>query len=246
MAARYNCLLFDLDGTLFDFNAAEQQAILETLAQFQLPADEETARLFSSINAALWAGLEKGEIKKEKLVVQRFSQLLEQLGQTGDPIKINNFYFTRLSAAAQIYPGADELLAELAEFATLAVTSNGAQKVMLARLEKSGLLQYFDEVFVSEKLGVTKPAARFFEIALQKLGVKNRGKALVIGDSLSADIKGAQNAKLDSCWCNFTGAENTAGPQPTYTVRSYTELKLVAVGEEELKRAGSREKRHMV
>lgn len=246
MAANYNCLLMDVDGTLLDFSAAEQQAITETFEKFDIPTDEETIARFSAINAELWAKLEKGEIKKDKLVVRRFAQLLEALDKQGDAIKMNNEYLTRLSGAATAYPGAAEALAELAEFCTLAVVTNGNAKVQLNRLEKSGLARYFDEVFVSEKLGVTKPNPKFFDLALKQLGIKNRGRVLVVGDSLTADIKGAAAAKLDSCWYNPEGAENTAGVLPTHTVRSYTELKLVAVGEEELKLAENREKRHMV
>lgn len=246
MGANYNCLLIDVDGTLLDFAAAEQGAIMETLTAGGLPADEGTAELFSKINAELWASLERGEIKKDKLVIQRFSRLLSELGAQGDPIRLNNDYMTRLSAGATAYPGAAEALAELAEFCTLAVVTNGNQKVQLSRLEKSGLMPFLDEVFVSEKLGATKPAAKFFDLALKQLGIKNRQKVLVVGDSLGADIQGGINAHLDTCWCNFTGLENTTKIKPTYTVRSYAELKLVAVGEEELKLDETREKRHMV
>lgn len=246
MGANYNCLLLDVDGTLLDFAASERESIMATLSAFGLPDDEDTAARFSQINAALWAKLEQGEIKKDKLVVRRFEELLQTLGAKGDAIRMNNDYLTRLSGAATMYPGADELLAELAEFATLAVASNGTWKVQQTRLAKCGLLPYFDDVFVSEKLGVTKPSARFFELALKKLGVKNRGKVLMVGDSLAADIQGGINAKLDTCWCNFTGAENQSHIRPTHIVTNYSQLKLVAVGEEELQRAATREKRHMV
>ncbi|MFV0413090.1 MAG: YjjG family noncanonical pyrimidine nucleotidase [Oscillospiraceae bacterium] len=246
MAANYNCLLFDLDGTLLDFAVAEREAVEKTLQKFSLPSGPETVELFSSINASLWAALERGEIKKDKLAVQRFTQLLQQLGAEGDAIKMNNEYLTNLSAVAIPMPGAEEMLAELAEFATLAVVSNGVQRVQLSRLKKSGLLPYFDEVFVSEKLGVTKPSPRFFDLSLKALGIANRGKVLVIGDSLTADIQGGINAKLATCWCNYANAENTTAIKPTYTVRDFSQIKLYAVGEEELKRAENREKRHLV
>lgn len=246
MGANYNCLLLDVDGTLLDFTAAEQEAIGETLLAANLPTDEGTSALFSKINADLWASLERGEIKKDKLVVQRFARLLAELNVEGDPIRLNNDYMTRLSAAAYPYPGAAEALSELAEFCTLAAVTNGNQKVQLARLQKSGLMPYLDEVFVSEKLGATKPAAKFFDLALRQLGIKNRQKVLVVGDSLAADIQGGINAKLDTCWCNFNGVENATKIQPTHTVHSYAELKLAAVGKEEIKLAETRKKRHLV
>lgn len=246
MGANYNCLLFDVDGTLLDFKAAEHAAIRETLAEFNLPSDGGTANSFSQINAELWLALEKGEIKKDKLVVQRFSKLLSAIGAEGDPVRLNNEYMTRLSNGATMYPGAGELLSELAEYATLAAITNGNRKVQLNRLEKSGLLQYLDDVFVSEKLGVTKPSARFFELALKQLGINNKSKVLVIGDSLAADIQGGINASLDTCWCDFENTGNNTQIKPKYTVKSYMDLKLIAVGEEELKLAETREKRHIV
>lgn len=246
MPARYNCLLFDVDGTLLDFIAAEQDAISATLAKFNLPCTEEVFARFTAINAHLWDKLERGEIKKDKLVVRRFVQLLEELGEKGDAIRMNNEYMTALSGAAHMFLGADELLKDLAEFASLAVVSNGVYQVQMKRLEKSGLLQYFDEVFVSEKIGATKPSPKFFDYALRQLGIKDKKRTLVIGDSLLADIKGGQNFGLDTCWINFDGTENTTGIKPTHVVQSYAQLKLFAVGEEELKLAATREKRHLV
>ncbi len=244
MNANYNCLLLDLDGTLLDFGSAEQEAITATLEGSGLPSDERTAGRFTEINAELWQKLEKGEIKKDKLVLQRFALLLRELGQEGDPVKLNNEFMKHLSAAARPYPGAAELLEELAEFATLAAVTNGIGKIQSSRLEKSGLLPYFDEVFISEKLGVTKPSPKFFEMALRKLGIKSRDRVLVVGDSLEADIKGGKNAGLATCWCNFSQMENQGEIQPDFEVHSYMELKLVAVGEEALKIAENREKRH--
>lgn len=244
MQARYSCLLFDVDGTLLDFHEAEREAIAATLHKFELPDGDDAIARFTAINAGLWAQLEKGELKKDKLVVLRFKKLLEELGAQADPVRMNNDFMMCLSEAAPVIPGAEELLAELAEFATLAVATNAIYKVQLRRLEKSGLLKYFDEVFVSEKVGATKPAAKFFDVALKRLGVTKKERVLVVGDSLTADVKGGANAGLDTCWYNPAGVAPAGDVQPTYTVQDYQQLKLVAVGEEALKYAATREKRH--
>ena len=246
MAANYNCLLLDLDGTLLDFEAAERVAISATLQHFGLPHDEEAAGLFHRVNAECWHMLERGEIKKEKLLTLRFSRFLEEAGAKGNPAQLNSDYAARLAEEAPLIPGADEFLAEAAEFCTLAATTNAIYRVQTSRLEKSGLLPFFDGVFVSEKMGAEKPSARFFDAVLRNLGVQERARVLVVGDSLTADIKGAANAKLDSCWCNFSGKENTTDIQPTHIVRDYAQLLRVAVGEEELANAALREKRHLV
>lgn len=246
MQANYSCLLFDIDGTLLDFAAAERQAIEGVLLAMGIECNDDIVARFSLINAELWQKFEKNEIRKEKLVVSRFSKLLEELGQKGDAVRMNNDYMVRLSQAATIYPGADELLRELAEFASIAAVTNGHYKIQMTRLEKSGLLPFFDDVFVSERIGAQKPAPKIFNEALRKLGVVNRTRVLMIGDSLSADIKGGQNAGLHTCWMNFAGAENSTNIRPTYEAKSYEQLKLLAIGEEAIKYADSREKRHYI
>ena len=245
--AFYHCLLFDVDGTLLDFHASEDAAIRETLAYFSLPNDEEAVTKYRAINDSLWAALERGEIRQEKLVVQRFASFLEQYDAQGDPVKINDHYLTTLSEHAETFPGAADTLKELAEVATLVIVSNGIERVQAGRLERSGLGDLFDGIFISSKVGASKPSRRIFDYALDKLGVDNRSKVLVIGDSLKADIAGGANAGLATCWCNFTQAELPEnGAKPTYIIQNYDELLHIVMEEEELLNVGNPEKRHQV
>ena len=245
--AFYYCLLFDVDGTLLDFNAAEDGALRDTLAHFSLPNTEDAVSQSHDINNALWAALEQGKVRQDKLVIQRFEKLLAAFGVQGNPVEINDYYLTQLSQRADTFPGAEEALEELAEVATLAVVSNGVEKVQAGRLEKSGLGRFFDGVFVSGRVGATKPARKIFDTALNTLGIENRKKVLMIGDSLKADIAGGTGAGIDTCWCNFRGAVLPEGaPQPTYTIQGYEELLRIVMEEEELANAGSKEKRHQL
>ena len=245
--AFYYCLLFDVDGTLLDFNAAEDGALRDTLAHFSLPNTEDAVSQYHDINNALWAALEQGKVRQDKLVIQRFEKLLAAFGVQGNPVEINDYYLTQLSQRADTFPGAEEALEELAEVATLAVVSNGVEKVQAGRLEKSGLGRFFDGVFVSGRVGATKPARKIFDTALNTLGIENRKKVLMIGDSLKADIAGGTGAGIDTCWCNFRGAVLPVGaPQPTYTIQGYEELLRIVMEEEELANAGSKEKRHQL
>lgn len=248
MAANYYCLLFDLDGTLLDFSADERAALKDTLATAEIDNSEESIDTFAQINEQVWAELEKNQIKRERLGAERFNRFLQKVEAKTkiDANKLNQMYMENLSKHATVFPGAQELLEELGEFATLAVVSNANKRVQMSRLEISGLLPYFDDVFLSETVGTTKPSAKFFDIALKQLGIKNKEKVLVIGDSLTADIQGGINAKLDTCWCNFTQQENNKDIVPTYTVDNYIQLKIIAIGEEELKNAEHREKKHIV
>lgn len=243
--AFYHCLLFDVDGTLLDFHASEDAAIRETLAFFSLPNDESAIAHYRGINDSLWAALERGEIRQEKLVVQRFASLLQDFGAQGDPVKINDHYLTTLSEHAETFPNAPDVLKELAEVATLAVVSNGVERVQTGRLERSGLSEMFDGIFISSRVGASKPSRRIIDYALDKLGVDNRSKVLMIGDSLKADIAGGTNAGIATCWCNFTQAElPEKGPRPTFTIQNYDELLRIVMEEEELVNVGNPEKRH--
>lgn len=245
--AFYYCLLFDVDGTLLDFDASEDGALRETLAYFSLPDTEEAIETYHGINNALWAALEQGKIRQDKLVVQRFEKLLAEFGVKGNPVKLNDYYLAQLSRRADVFPGAQEALEELAEVATLAVVSNGVERVQAGRLERSGLGRYFDGVFISGRVGATKPSRRIFDTALSALGIENRKKVLMIGDSLKADIAGGASAGIDTCWCNFRGAALPEGaPKPTYVIQGYEELLRIVMEEEELLNAGSKERRHQL
>lgn len=245
--AHYYCLLIDVDGTLLDFDAAERAAIHNTLAHFDLPNDEATAQLYQEINAAHWAALERGELKQAKLVVSRFEKLLKQLGKTGDPVRMNDYYLTQLSLGADPMPGALDALRELAEVATIAIVSNGIERVQMNRLERSGIAQYCDDVFISSRVGASKPERKIFDTALRTLGVESRSRVLVVGDSLKADIGGGAKAGLATCWCNFKEQTPEPGaPTPTYTIHDFDALLRIVMEEEELLNVGSKEKRHQL
>ena len=154
--AYYHCILFDVDGTLLDFEASEHKALLETLEQYHWPVDVETQEQYRRINKELWAALEQGKIKKDRLVVQRFEKFMQAIGVSGNAAEVNRFYLDRLGEHADVMPGAAEVLRELSEVATLAVVSNGVARVQYNRLALSGMDKYMDGVFVSEKLGVEK------------------------------------------------------------------------------------------
>lgn len=242
--AYYNCLLLDVDGTLLDFDAAEHKAFMETMEHFELPATSETLEAYLAINTQLWTALEKGQIKRDKLVVQRFAQLLQTLGVQKDPAKLNTWYLNQLGAHADLMPGALEAVTELAEVATLAVVSNGVEQVQLSRLRDSGLNAFLDGVFVSERVGAEKPSRRIFETALRQLGVENRDRVLMVGDSLTADIQGGRNAGLATCWCNFSGKELPAGPKPTHIIEQWQQLYKIVMEPEELEALGSKNRKH--
>ena len=133
---------------------------------------------------------------------------------------------------------------ELAEVATLAVVTNGFQKVQTRRLAESGVLNFMEDVFVSEKMDSEKPNRRIFDAALRALGVENREHVLVVGDGLSSDIQGGVNAGLDTCWYNPSHAENPGKVVPTYEIADLKELYPLVMEQEELANVGLKNRRH--
>ena len=242
--ANYTCLLLDVDNTLLDFDAAERQALTDTLRQYELPHDAQACDTYHEVNRKLWTSLAKGELNKNKLFAVRFARFMQAMGlpDNGKNREINDYYEDQLALHADVLPGALTALEELAEVATLAIVSNGATKVQQSRIKASGIGRYMDGIYISEHVGAAKPSAKLFDLVLKDLGVTNRSRVLVVGDDLHADIKGGINAGLDTCWCNFNGEENTTQITPTHTVHGFEELKAVILEQEELEHVGEKKK----
>lgn len=243
--AKYYCVLFDADNTLLDFDAAENKALAETLNEFGLDADAETMERYRQINRALWKRLEKGEIRRDKLLSERFSQLLSALQARGNGSDMNRCYLNYLAQHPDTIPGALNVLDELAEVATLAVVSNGVEKVQKKRAKDAGLTQYMEDLFISEQVGCDKPNRKFFDYVLRALGVEQRSHVLVVGDSLTSDIQGGLNAGLDTCWYNPNGAANETGIQPKYEIHRLEELYPIVMEAYELENLGNKNRKHM-
>lgn len=245
--AKYYCILFDADNTLLDFDAAEAKALAETLVHYGIEPDSQTVETYRRINAGLWQQLEKGQIRREKLMTERFTRFLKEIGAAGNGAEMNRYYLDRLSTHPDLMPGGVlEVLRELSEVATLAIVTNGFDRVQSRRVKGAGLLDYIEEVFVSEKLDAEKPSRKIFDAALRTLGVENKEHVLMVGDSLSSDIQGGENAGLDTCWFNPSRAENPGRVNPTYEITRLEELYEIVMEPEELACVGQKNRRHQL
>ena len=243
--AKYYCILFDADNTLLDFDAAESKALADTLRNYGIEPDAETVRTYRTINGELWRQLEKGQIRRDKLMAERFTRFLKAVNAAGSGAEMNQYYLDQLSTHPDLAaPNVLDVMKELAEVATLAVVTNGFDRVQSRRVAESGLKEFVEEVFVSEKLDSEKPNRKIFDTALRSLGVENRERVLMVGDSLTSDIQGGVNAGLDTCWFNPGNLENESGITPKYTVSSYEELYRIVMEPEELENIGVRNRRH--
>lgn len=244
--AIYTCVLLDVDNTLLDFDAAERQALIEMLAEYDLPHDGHACEVYHKVNRELWDALAKGKLNKAKLFQTRFLRFLQamDLPDNGKSHAMNDRYEELLATHSDLIPGALNALEELGEVATLATVSNGAAMVQQARIRDSGVEKYMDGIYISEKVGAAKPSAKLFEHVLKDLGISNRSRVLMVGDDLLADIKGGQNAGVDTCWVNFKNEENVTDIHPKYEIHSYEELYKIVMESEELENIGVRNRRH--
>ena len=231
--AKYYCILFDADNTLLNFDAAENKALTETLVNYGIEPDAETVQTYRTINEELWRQLEKGQIRREKLFGERFSRFLKAIDAAGDGVEMNRFYLEQLSTHPDLMsPEVLDVLRELSEVATPRA------------MAESGVMNFMEDVFISEKMGCEKPNARIFDAALRALGVENREHVLMVGDSLASDIQGGSNAGLDTCWYNPNHAENPGKVIPTYEIASLEELYPLVMEQEELANVGLKNRRH--
>lgn len=217
-------VLFDLDDTLFDFHKAEKIALTKTLVHFGIDPTEETLALYSTINAAHWKRLELGEISREEVKVGRYRELFETIGVECDPVKATAYYESMLAIGHYFMPGAPELLEELYRKYRLYIVSNGTAKVQEGRIGSSGIAKYMEGVFISQILGANKPDKQFFDICFAEIPDFSLSETVIIGDSLSSDIKGGINAGITTVWFNPKGIENDSDIKPGYTIKELSEV----------------------
>lgn len=221
----YKYLLFDLDHTLLDFDAAEDIALTALLKEEGVEDIQAYKDYYIPMNKSMWKDLEQKKITKLELVNTRFARLFAHFGQNKDGAYLASRYQHFLSQQGQTYEGVQDLLDSLTDQGyELYAATNGITAIQTGRLMASGIAPYFNQVFISEQLHTQKPDALFFEKIAEQIPGFTKEKALMIGDSLTADMAGGNNAGIDTVWYNPTHLENTSPAQPSYQISSYQEL----------------------
>ena len=199
---RYTTVLFDADNTLLDFSRAERAALCDALSAFGVTPDEEKVRHYSDVNDRMWKMLERGEIGKEDLRVERFAVFCRDYGLDVDVPALAVTYTDRLAEKAFLVPGALETCRVLAEYCDLYIITNGLKTVQEKRFAATPLYPLFKGSFISEAMGAEKPDPAYFAAVARAIDGFDAEKTLVVGDSLTSDIAGGIAAGLATCWFN--------------------------------------------
>ena len=195
-------LFLDLDDTILDFHKAERIAINKTLRDFGLEPTEEVLTRYHVINKWHWEQLELGILTREEVQWKRFDVLFREFGVTADPQSCAARYMENLSVGHYFLPGAEEAVELLSGRYRLFLASNGTASVQKGRMTSANLYRFFEQVFVSEEIGHNKPSKAYFDAAFARIPGFDPDKALMVGDSLSSDIRGGNNAGIRTCWVN--------------------------------------------
>ena len=220
-------ILWDIDGTILDFIRAEHAAIKKCFEVFQLGdcTDEMIAR-YSKINKGYWEKLERKEITKPELLVGRFKDFFAGENIITDCAKeFNKEYQVRLGDTICFCDNSYELLKSLKGRVKQYAVTNGTKIAQDKKLSKSGLIEVFDDIFISEEVGYEKPDVRFFEHVWAKIGAYRPDEVMIVGDSLTSDMQGGNNAGIVCCWYNPKKVPNTKNLKIDYEIENLNEIK---------------------
>lgn len=220
-------ILWDMDGTLLDFSVAERNALRKCFANFHLgECTDAMISRYSSINDTYWKRLERGEIQKNQLLTQRFKEFFAFENIIfSDAEAFNNEYQIHLGDTICFNDDAYHLIQELKSMVRQYAVTNGAYIAQERKLKKSGLDELFDDSFISDKIGAEKPSKEFFDYVLNQIGNYQKEEIMIVGDSLTSDMQGGNNAGIKCCWYNPQNKENRLGLHIDYTIQHLWQVK---------------------
>lgn len=223
---KYEVIIFDADETLFDFKKSERYAFKNAMVEFNIKYDENYhLKIYHDINTAIWKEFEDGLITQQKLKVERFKRLSDKLNANFNEVEFAKSYMNHLSNASFLYDNSMELVESLCKNYKLAIVTNGLKDVQNKRIRKSIIAEYLEDIVISEEVQVSKPNPKIFDLSLNNMNHTDKSKVLIVGDSLTSDIKGGINSGIDTCWFNPNKVVNKTEIKPTYEISNLMELK---------------------
>lgn len=220
----FKTILFDLDDTIFDFKKSERTALSKTLIKLNVEPTEYIINQYSKYNISQWKRLELGEISRDEVKVNRYKLLFDELGLDISPQLATSIYEENLAVGHFFIDGAADILEKLYKCYDLYLVSNGTKKVQDGRLASANISHYFKDIFISETVGFEKPNTEFFDYCFKRIPNFNKSEAIIIGDSLSSDIKGGIHAGIKTMWFNPHNQQNNTALHPDYEIHSLEEI----------------------
>lgn len=222
----FDTVFIDADNTLFDFDRTQEKAIMDTLSHFQLPRDESALYWYQTINKQCWQDYHQGLIRNDEINLRRWREWLTKFGLGSSVVatELADFYAESLSLQCEKEEGADELIAYLTAKLPVHVITNGFPSTQQHRWRKAGWEDQLHGITVSSVVGVQKPNAEIFHLAMKAVGVEDTSRCLMIGDTLEADVLGPQLIGMKACWYQRKGAVNETDIVPDFTVVHLREI----------------------
>lgn len=194
-------ILWDVDGTLLDFHAAEYAAVKSLFAEFGFGkcSDDMIAR-YSEINDSFWKRLERGEITKAQVLIGRFEQFFSEYGISTERVyEFNEKYQLRLGDTIVYCDDSYNIVKSLKGEVRQYAVSNGTVAAQTKKMKRSGFGELLDGVFLSENIGIEKPNVGFFKKVFEEIQPVDKSKTIIVGDSLTSDMQGGINAGIKTC-----------------------------------------------
>jgi 2-haloacid dehalogenase len=220
----YQTLLFDADNTLLDFTACEREALNLTFQKHGYPLNEVIREAYERINLNLWKQYELGKMDRKTVIYSRFGLLFKEIGIEDDGIAFEDDYQELLGMQHFFTTDALQVVEYLYANYDLYIVTNGVTATQLRRLKDSKLDQYMKKIFVSEETGYQKPMKEYFDYCFSRIADLDLARTMIIGDSLSSDIKGGNNAGIKTCWYNPLGLDNHSDAKVDFEIKKLKEL----------------------
>lgn len=222
---KYKLLLFDADGTLLNYNKAEEYSLKSTLDFFNCKYDEKSyLNSYRQIDCEVWNDYQNNIITEKEIPFERLKIFFSEINVSQDPKEFYKKYLSFFSQSNFLQKNAETLISQLHKKYKLAIVTNGISNVQFPRIKNSLIGKYFNEIIVSEDAGYSKPDINFFDYAFNKTGHTDKSSVLIIGDSLESDIQGGINYNIDTCWYNPENTTPNIELDPTYIINNLLDL----------------------
>ncbi|MQS53459.1 noncanonical pyrimidine nucleotidase, YjjG family [Lactobacillus salsicarnum] len=224
ISMKYPNILFDLDNTIFDTKENARLALRKMRIAKTFPFNEDQIHWWFQVNDLLWGQFEDGTITRDQLLDRRFNTFFGKYDIHVDSAKFEEEFQYLFASEHELMPNAINMLDTVSKDHHLFVVSNGTKFKQYTQLDGANITNYFDKIFLSEDIGYKKPDIQFFDAVKADLNENDNSKMLVVGDSLSADIDGANRSHIDSVWYDTEHETNNSEIKPTYTIDGLDEL----------------------